>query len=441
MLVKPITLSASEKPEVHWRFFFGYFFHFLLAFLSLSQWGCVLWGWIVLVNPTVPLTPLWHISSLLVLYTVNLFLVTSLRQISSLSTTLQLSLRVYFAWGFTSMFGFLFLLLSGGAWGSLWLVCQTVGVAIAGVESEIAATGAFLWRSFRWVTIAGMSLIVSTFFYGYTLGQKRMSITRFTLPLHNLPPELDGLTLAHISDLHIGPNLEEAALCNYVDQVNALKPDLILITGDIFDSRHSDIPKYSPILGKLRARYGVFAVLGNHDCYAGATAVEEGLRRYTGITLLRDQHVAAAIKGHLLHLLGVDDLGHDWARGLESHPILSQLLTTVPSGQPTILLSHRPDLFVQAARAGIGLTLSGHTHGGQLALPRFWGKRNLNLACLITAFSRGLYEQKGVFLYVNRGLGVTGQRIRLFTPREIALITLSANWQSLKGRQWPFSCW
>jgi predicted MPP superfamily phosphohydrolase len=96
---------------------------------------------------------------------------------------------------------------------------------------------------------------------------------------------------------------------------------------------------------------------------------------------------------------------------------------------------------VQAARAGIGLTLSGHTHGGQLALPRFWGKRNLNLACLITAFSRGLYEQKGVFLYVNCGLGVTGQRIRLFTPREIALITLSANWQSLKSRQWSFSCW
>lgn len=156
-------------------------------------------------------------------------------------------------------------------------------------------------------------------------------------------------------------------------------------------------------------------------------AVEEGLKRYTGIRLLRNQHVAVDVNGYLLHLVGVDDLGHDWARGLESHPILSQLLTIVPPGQPTILLSHRPDLFVQAARSGIGLTLSGHTHGGQLALPRFWFKRNLNLAAFITTFNRGLYERGGVFLYVNRGLGVTGQRIRLFTPREIALITLSTN--------------
>jgi len=425
--MKTPILSTSEKPKVHWRFFFGYFFHLLLAFLSLAQWGCVVWGWMVLLNPAVQLSPLRYLSAPLVLYTVNLFLITSFRRVSSLPTTLQLSLRVYFAWGFTSMFGFLFLLLSSGVWGGLWIVCQAVGVAIAGVESEITTAGALLWQSFRWVTIVGMSLIISTFFYGYTLGQKKMSITRLTLSLHHLPPELDGLTLAHISDLHIGPNLAEAALCNYVDRVNTLKPDLILITGDIFDSRHSDIPKYAPILGELRARYGVFAVLGNHDFYAGATAVAEGLRRYTSITLLRNQHVPVDIKGHLLHLVGVDDLGHDWARGLKSHPILSQLLTTVPPRRPTILLSHRPDLFVQAARSGIGLTLSGHTHGGQLALPRFWGKRNLNLACLITAFNRGLYEREDVFLYVNRGLGVTGQRIRLFTPREIALITLSTN--------------
>jgi predicted MPP superfamily phosphohydrolase len=302
-----------------------------------------------------------------------------------------------------------------------------MGVALASAEREISTAGAFLWQSFRWVTTIGMSLIVSAFFYGYTLGQRKLNITRFTLPLHHLPPELAELTLVHISDLHIGPNLQRAALHNYIDQVNALTPDLIFITGDIFDSRHSDIPKCAPILGELRARYGVFAVLGNHDFYTGARSVEEGLKRYTDIKLLRNQHVAVDVSGHRLHLVGLDDLGHDWARGLASHPILSQLLTQVPPGQPTILLSHRPDLFLQAAQSGVSLTLSGHTHGGQIALPRFWGKRNLNLACFITNFDRGLYEREGVFLYVNRGLGVTGQRVRLFTPREIALITLSTN--------------
>lgn len=425
--MKTTILSASRRPKVHRNFFFSYFFQLLLVFFTLAQWGCVAWGLIVLVNPSIHLSPLWHISFLLALHTINLLLVTSLHQISSLPITLQLPLRVYLAWGFTSMFGLLFLLLSSGVWGSFWLVCQTVGVAIAGAESEITTAGIFLWRSFRWVTIAGMGLIVSTFLHGYTLGQKKVNITRLTLPLHHLPPKLTGVTLTHISDLHIGPNLTRATLRNYVDRVNTLKPDLILITGDIFDSQHSDIFKYFPILGELKARYGVFAVLGNHDFYADATAVEEGLKRYTGITLLRNRHAAVDIKGLSLHLVGVDDLGRDWARGLESHPILSRLLTTVPNGQPTILLSHRPDLFAQAAQLGVGLTLSGHTHGGQLSLPRFWGKRNLNLACFITAFDRGLYEREGVFLYVNRGLGVTGQRIRLFTPREIALITLAAN--------------
>lgn len=325
------------------------------------------------------------------------------------------------------MFGFLFILITSGMWGSLWLICQTIGVALAGVQSEISTASIFLWQSFRWVTITGMSLILPAFLYGYTLGQKKLHITRLNLPLYHLPLQLSGLTLAHISDLHIGTNLGTEALRNYIDRVNTLNPDIIVITGDIFDSRQSDISQCAPILGELRAHYGVFAVLGNHDFYAGATAVEEGLKRYTGITLLRNHHVILDINGYPLHLLGVDDLAYDWARGLESHPIFSQLISTIPPEQPSILLSHRPDLFVQASRSGIGLTLSGHTHGGQIAFPRLWGKRNLNLACFITAFDRGLYEWEGVFLYVSCGLGVTGQRVRLFTPREIALITLSTN--------------
>jgi predicted MPP superfamily phosphohydrolase len=122
----------------------------------------------------------------------------------------------------------------------------------------------------------------------------------------------------------------------------------------------------------------------------------------------------------------VDDLGHDWARGVAEHPALPGLTRHVPDGAPLVVLSHRPDCFPQAARLGAVLVLSGHTHGGQLALPfRVRGRRR-NLAEFITRFDRGLYRDGDATLYVNRGLGFTAQRIRLFTPREIACITLTA---------------
>jgi hypothetical protein len=100
---------------------------------------------------------------------------------------------------------------------------------------------------------------------------------------------------------------------------------------------------------------------------------------------------------------------------------LDSVLPALPDGEPVLLLCHRPDIFPQAAAGGVALTLSGHTHGGQLGVPWFNG-RVRNLAEFITRFDRGLFEHRGSYLYVNCGLGVTGQRIRLCTPREITLI-------------------
>jgi predicted MPP superfamily phosphohydrolase len=108
------------------------------------------------------------------------------------------------------------------------------------------------------------------------------------------------------------------------------------------------------------------------------------------------------------------------------HPALDGLAAGLPDGEPWLLLSHRPDCFAQAARLGVSLMLSGHTHGGQLALPARVGRRARNLAEFITAFDRGTYRQGSSTLYVNRGLGFTGQKIRLFTPREVACIELRA---------------
>ena len=104
--------------------------------------------------------------------------------------------------------------------------------------------------------------------------------------------------------------------------------------------------------------------------------------------------------GTPLHVIGLDDRGRDWARGVASDQRLAELLEAAPAGIPVLLLAHRPDIFAQAAAAGVALTLSGHTHGGQFAVPWFGGRRR-NLAEFVTDFDRGLYTRGDAHLYVN----------------------------------------
>jgi uncharacterized protein len=243
------------------------------------------------------------------------------------------------------------------------------------------------------------------------------------LPLRHCAAPLEGLRIVQISDIHIGQNLTRAQLERFVARVNALSPDLICITGDIADGPSADLEECLPALAQLRAAHGVFAILGNHDHYAGPEWVEEALRQLTPFTVLREERTAIVVNGQRLHIIGLDDHGRDWARGMTRAAYLDTALAAIPPDEPVLLLSHRPDIFPRAAAAGVALTLSGHTHGGQLGIPWFNG-RVRNLAEFITRFDRGLFERNGSYLYVNCGLGVTGQRIRLSTPREITLIEI-----------------
>jgi predicted MPP superfamily phosphohydrolase len=177
---------------------------------------------------------------------------------------------------------------------------------------------------------------------------------------------------------------------------------------------------YFPLLAQLRARHAVIAILGNHDHYAGANRVEEALRRYTPFIVLRDAHVRLDIGGTPLNVIGLDDRGIDWARGVTATPYLAEAMTG-RSEEAVVVLCHRPDIFHQSAALGAGLTLSGHTHGGQIALPWLNGRR-FNPARIVTRFDRGLFRENGSYLYVNSGLGCTMQRLRLWTPREILVI-------------------
>jgi hypothetical protein len=353
-------------------------------------------------------------------FILNLTLLHLSRRIPHLPPLLRLPVRLYFAYGFTTVFCLIFLFLCAGIWLVLWLTCQTIGMAVTGLHPIIEQVQAGLWQSLYWSSTLGVGTIIAAFVYGYTYGQQQVHVTQLILPLSHWPEAWRDLKILHLSDLHIGPNLTTTELRNYLARANAFAPDLVFLTGDLLDANPAHIPEFFPLLNQLTARYGVFACLGNHDVYAGAQAVAEGLARYTHIILLRDQVVHLTITGFPLHIVGLDDRGKDWARGLEALSFLPQLVSAIPPDEPSILLSHRPDLFPQAASEGITLTLSGHTHGGQMALPGRHGR--FNLACFITRFPRGLYTDRNSFLYVNRGLGVTGQRVRIFTPREIALL-------------------
>ena len=174
-------------------------------------------------------------------------------------------------------------------------------------------------------------------------------------------------------------------------------------------------------LGKLSARHGVYAVLGNHDVYTGTELVAEGLRDIAGIRLLRDEWIRFEVGGRALALVGIEDTGEGWTERHCESPELEQLASELPADLPSLLLAHRPSYFRQAARLGFSVVLSGHTHGGQIALPL---APNHNASRVIADWTRGVFEEGESILYVNRGLGMAGLPLRINCPREIALIQL-----------------
>jgi len=401
---------ATGVAETAKRAFFRSFFRLLLAFIALAEWACVAW---ILFAVGVRPPPAVHVLAPFAFFYLNRRLVVRRRSPRRPRPLGEAVLRGYVAFAFTSIFCALFLGLAGlGALAGL-LIAPLVP---PGTVEHIA-------RAYAVLVHAGFVAIAATLAYGYVLGPRELAVSHVEVSVRDLPAPLVGLRIVHISDLHIGQHLDVAELAAHVRRVNALEPDLVCVTGDLVD-RAETCGLAFPTLAGLRARHGVLVTLGNHDFYAGAETVTDALRRLTPFTVLRDDAVHVAVDGASLTVVGIDDLGRDWARGVLEHPALPPLAAAVPAGNPIIVLSHRPDCFAQAARLGAALMLAGHTHGGQLALPARLGRRARNLAEFISPFDRGLYRDGDATLYVNRGLGFTGQKVRLFTPREIACLEL-----------------
>jgi predicted MPP superfamily phosphohydrolase len=393
------------------RFFWRNFFSLLLIFVAAAEWACA--AWVLAALADVHFGTRVHLAAPFVIYALN-------RLIIAMPADLALGRmfrRAYTGVAFACVLGAFVLL----AVGLLW------GVARAGLEVVDMATGGptptgALADVARVLATTGLLAVGSAVAYGYGLGQRRLWVNAFDVAVPGLDPRLDGIRIAQISDVHLGPYMPPERIAGYVARVNALEPDCIVITGDITDGlTHAD--ETFPELAKLAAPLGVFAILGNHDFYAGADDVAATLARHTNFHVLRDAVAPVDRDGAQLYVIGLDDRGMDWARGVRHCDELEAMVAALPPGAPTILLTHRPDLFVHAARLGIPLVLAGHTHGGQLALP--WrGGRKPSLAHFMTRFPRGTYRQGRSTLHVNLGLGVTGQPIRLASPREITVIRL-----------------
>jgi uncharacterized protein len=277
--------------------------------------------------------------------------------------------------------------------------------------------------------------------YGATAGRLRYRVVTVEVPITDLPPTLDGLRIVHLSDIHIGAFLPRAALRRAIDLINAVQPDLVVLTGDLITTEHDPLEDAIAELSRLRVPLGIWACHGNHERWAGVEAQTEALFARDGMHVLRQQCVELSWFGGRFNLIGVDDQ-RERARPGEPSCMLRSIEGLVRRDMPNILLSHNPDTFPRAAALGIELSLAGHTHGGQIRLKL--GNRQWSPASFITPFAVGLYRlpfgptahpareetaarpRKSAFLYVNPGLGTLGLPLRLGMPPEITALTLRA---------------
>jgi uncharacterized protein len=249
--------------------------------------------------------------------------------------------------------------------------------------------------------------------YGSRIETEWLELERVTVPLKQIGSSLDGLKIVLMSDFHLYPNTRIELIEEAIAMANDLKPDLIALAGDFVLGTAESIFELAPALAKLNARYGVFAILGNHDHWKGAETVCRGLES-SGLPVLRNAGLTLTIGREMLYLAGLDD---GW---VDRHD-LNQALQNRPGDATTLLLMHEPDFADDFSTDGrISLQLSGHSHGGQVRFPLIgspflppYGRK----------YDLGLYRVGEMWLYTSRGVGVTAP-IRFNCRPEVTEVTL-----------------
>lgn len=272
----------------------------------------------------------------------------------------------------------------------------------------------FLTRALGITTGAGM-LGAAGLFYGTRLETEWLDLQRVRIPVRGLSAGLEGFKIALLTDFHLYPHTRLDFIREAVATANSLDPDLVVLGGDYVLRTAESIRDLVPALGKLNARHGIVSVIGNHDLWRGPDLITDTLNK-GGMRLLRNRGFVLSHDKAQFYLAGVDDI---WA----GQPDLQKTLEGAPSGMPVLLLSHPPDpaeAYSQDDR--IFLQLSGHSHGGQV---RFPGIGSPFLPPHGRIYDLGLYRVRNMWLYTNRGIGVTVP-IRINCRPEVTEITLVA---------------
>ena len=272
----------------------------------------------------------------------------------------------------------------------------------------------------RLIHTAGTALMAAPFAaagYGMFIERLDLHVREQDVPLGGLPPDLDGLRILQLSDIHLSAFLSEAELTRVVDAAREFHPHLTVVTGDLISAQGDPLDACIRQLARLKADAGVFGCMGNHERYAHAESYTQLAARRAGIEFLRGAARELRFGRSTVNLAGVDYQSlagrKQYLRGAER---------LIVPGSVNVLLSHNPDVFPVAVRQGYNFVIAGHTHGGQVTVEIL--DQSINAARFFTPYIYGLYRKDGAAAYVTRGIGTIGVPARIGAPPEITLLRL-----------------
>ena len=292
------------------------------------------------------------------------------------------------------------------------LVLAPLVVTGAAIGLPLGAPGA----GARAALAAGGALLAAVALAGYA-GSRRLEVRRLAVSLPDLPPALDGLVVAQISDLHVGPQTPRRFLARVAEAVRAARPELIAVTGDLVDDFARDADRYAAAFRLLEAPLGVYAIPGNHEVYSGWPELRGRLEALP-LTLLVNRGVTVRRGGGSFAVVGTGDPAAP--AGSDAAPDVGRTLAGVAEGAFVLALAHNPALWPALAARGVPLTLSGHTHWGQLGFRRW----NWCLASPFLELAMGAHARGRSLLYIHPGTNYWGIPFRIGHAAQVAILTL-----------------
>lgn len=308
--------------------------------------------------------------------------------------------------------------------GFRWMMVN--GVAFAWAVALISAT--VIGFCFRKIPVAperrkllsaaaevAMAAPAAALGYGMFVGRRQFHLQEVDLAIPGLPPDLDGLRIAQLSDIHLSAYLSRADLQWCVAMANETRPHLAAVTGDLITGIRDSIDDCLEDLRHLRADAGIFGCNGNHERYIDAEAYTAERSARLGMKFLRGERTPLHFGSAAINLAGVDHFDNSWRYNQESEGLIRPR-------EFNLLLNHNPEAFPYIRAQGWDLTLSGHMHGGQINLEL--ANANINVARFATPYVYGQFREGRSAMYVTRGIGTIGMPVRIGAPPEVALIRL-----------------